>query len=647
VSNTTISGVSPVSYALLQLTKSARMTSQTLLRLVWSGRPGDQAWERPALVVILVANAVLYSWNLSANGWANYYYSAAVQSGTMDGTAFFFGSSDWGNSITVDKPPLSLWLMGLSVRLFGFSPTAMLLPQVALGVGTTLLIYLTLRHSVSGVAALLASMVFCSTPIVTLMSRYNNPDPLMLFLMVAAAWFAVKSITTGLNRWFIVTGGLLGLAFMTKQLQGFISLPALGIAFLLFSPTSWKSRLRTTVFAFGTLVVAGGWWMTIVDLIPRGDRPYIGGSSSDSVLELTFAYNGIGRVLGGAEDPKPMAIPSQYSTVDSDAGFLRLLNANYNQEASWLLFGTLLAAVVLIARWKKLPRPAGFRTLVVISVGWLVTAFALLSFMGDQLHTYYAAALAPPIALTVGVFTDEIIRNANERMVRLSGSAVGLSMLLTSWLILGGLTGWPDWLPGGTLILGILSLSALAVKPPTIKVDLVAAGLLLVSVLCGPVITSVHNVTVTFTGSNPWSGVVTKNPSGISHMLEAMRANQLEAGHDIAFGRDPDWQVTAALKATSTCRWAAASYAGQTAARLQLESKLPVMSIGGFAGLDPSPTLQEFKAKVSRGEICYFIEQEAIVAVQQPNSEAAAISQWVQANFSLERLGSTTVFVLK
>ncbi|WP_314213947.1 glycosyltransferase family 39 protein [Pseudarthrobacter equi] len=565
----------------------------------------------------------------------------------MDGSAFFFGSSDWGNSITVDKPPLSLWLMGLSVRVFGFSPTAMLLPQVAMGVGTTLLIYLTLRHSVSAVAAFLASVVFCFTPIVTLMSRYNNPDPLMLFLMVAAAWFVVKGNTTGRGRWFIVTGGLLGLAFMTKQLQGLISLPALGMAYLLFSPASWKSRVRTSIFAGGALVVTGGSWMTIVDLIPAENRPFVGGSISDSVLELTFAYNGIGRVLGGAEAPKPMAIPSQYSTVDSDAGFLRLLNANYNQEASWLLFGTLLAAIVLITRWKKLPRTAGFRTLVVISVGWLITAFVLLSFMGDQLHTYYTAALAPPIALTVGVFTDEIIRNANERKVRLSGSAVALSMLLTSWLILGGLTGWPDWLPGATLILGILSLSALAVKPPTIKVDLVAACLLLVSVLCGPVITSVHNVAVTFSGSNPWSGVLTKNPSGISHMLDAMKTNQLKAGHDIAFGRDPDWQVTDALKATSTCRWAAATSAGQTAARLQLESNRPVMPIGGFAGIDPSPTLEEFKAKVSRGEICYFIQQEAIVAVQEPNSEGAAISKWVQANFSSERLGGTTVVALR
>lgn len=646
VSDSTIYGNSPVKSAFFQLVKSVDETATSRIRLLWRGSTADPPWERPALLFLLLANTVLYSWNLSANGWANYFYSAAVQSGTMDARAFFFGSSDWGNSITVDKPPLSLWLMGLSVRLFGLSPLAMLLPQVALGVGTTLLIYLILKHCVSGIAALMASMVFFTTPIVTLMSRYNNPDPLMLFLMAAAAWFVVRSISTGRSRWFIIAGGFLGLAFMTKQLQGLLCVPACGMAYLLLSPTSWALRLRTTTAAIGTLVVSGGLWMTIVDSIPAESRPYVGGSPSDSVLELTFAYNGIDRILGGAEVPKPMAVPSQYTTTDSDAGLLRLLNANYNQEASWLLFGTLLAAIVLVTRWNKLPKTGEFRTLVVISVGWLVTAYVLLSFMGDQIHTYYTAALAPPLALTIGMFTDELIRSSTEKVVRLVGSVVALSMLITSWLILGGLTEWPAWLPGVILVLGILGLSALAIKPPTIKVELVAACLLVVSILCGPVITSVHNVTVAFSGSNPWSGVPSKNPAAISHMLEAMQTNELTWGHDIAFGRDPDWQVTDALKET-TCTWAAASYASQTAARLQLESNRPVMPLGGFAGLDPSPTVEEFKARVSEGEVCYFIQQEAFLAVQEPNSESAAISRWVQNNFSSERLGSTTVYLLK
>jgi 4-amino-4-deoxy-L-arabinose transferase-like glycosyltransferase len=192
--------------------------------------------------------------------------------------------------------------MGLSVRIFGFNPIAMLLPQVLMGVVTTLLIYLILRRCVSGVAALFGATVFFTTPIITLMSRYNNPDPLMLVLMVAAVWFVLRSIETGRGRLFVIAGALLGLAFMTKQLQGMISVPAIGLAYVLFSPQRWPRRLGSAAAAMSALVVTGGLWMTIVDLIPEGQRPYVGGSPSNSVLELTFAYNGIERITGNGID---------------------------------------------------------------------------------------------------------------------------------------------------------------------------------------------------------------------------------------------------------------------------------------------------------------------------------------------------------
>ena len=417
---------------------------------LWRGRPQDPEWERPALLAILAANALLYCWNLGINGWANYFYSAAVQAGTMDAKAFFFGSSDWGNSITVDKPPLSLWVMGLSVRLFGFNPLAMLLPQVVMGVGTTLLIYMILRRCVSSVAALLGATVFFTTPIVTLMSRYNNPDPLMLLLMVAAVWFVLRSIETGRGRFFVVAGALLGLAFMTKQLQGMLSVPALGLAFVLFSPQPWARRLATAATAICALIVTGGLWMTIVDLLPADGRPYVGGSPSNSVIELTFAYNGVDRIVSNGVMPEAMQVPVQFRPVESDAGLFRLLNANYNQEASWLLFGALLAVCLLAIRWNKLSRRLAIRPLVMLSGTWLLTAFLLLSFMGDQIHTYYTATLAPPLALVLGLTLDTLVSNRDSPLTRLGGAAVALIALLSSWLILTGTTEWPNWLPTAT-----------------------------------------------------------------------------------------------------------------------------------------------------------------------------------------------------
>jgi 4-amino-4-deoxy-L-arabinose transferase-like glycosyltransferase len=619
---------------------------RALLARLWRGRPQDPTWERPTLLLLLTLNAVLYGWNLGINGFANNFYSAAVQSGMMDPKAFFFGSSDWGNSITVDKPPLSLWVMGICVRLFGFSPTAILLPQVVMGVGTTLLIYLILRRCVSAVPALFGAAVFFTTPIITLMSRYNNPDPLMLLLMVSAAWYVLHSIESGRGRFFVIAGALLGLAFMTKQLQGLLNVPALGLAFALFSPQAWRIRVATIAAGLAALAVTGGLWMTIVDLIPADSRPYVGGSPTNSVLELTFAYNGVERIAGGEATPKVMQAPSEYSPVASDAGLFRLLNVNYNQEATWLLFAGILAVFILAFRWRDCCRTPELRALSLASVVWLCTVFILLSFMGNQIHTYYTAALAPPLALVLSITLDKLVVKRKSLLLRIVGATLALVGLLTTWLIMSGTSGWPGWLPSAVLGVGIAATAALVIEPPTHRIESAAAGLLAASLLLGPTATSLHNVTLGFSGSNPLSGMLTKNPTGISHLLKSLSESDPVWGHDIVMGRIPEEELIGSLRRAQDCTWAAATYPSQTAARLQIALERPVMPLGGFAGNDPSPTLEEFQEKVAGEEVCYLVEQEAFTEVREPEWTSSAISRWVHENYSPERVGNTTVYRL-
>jgi hypothetical protein len=176
--------------------------------------------------------------------------------------------------------------------------------------------------------------------------------------------------------------------------------------------------------------------------------------------------------------------------------------------------------------------------------------------------------------------------------------------------------------------------------------ELSAGAVLAASLLFAPVATSIHNVTQEFNGSNPISGMLTRNPASISHLLNSLANNDPVWGHDLVVGRAPDPQVVEVLSNTSGCTWAAATYASQTAARLQLESGRPVMPVGGFSGSDPSPTLDQFRDKVAAGEICYFVQQEAFKEVQEPESTSAAISRWVETNFNSEKRGSTTVYHL-
>src|SRR4051812_29305961 len=275
----------------------------------WRGRTTDPAWVRPGLLGLLLATAVLYLWGLGASGWANSFYSAAAQAGSASWKAMFFGASDAAGSITVDKTPLSLWVMSLSVRIFGLSSWSILAPQALIGVGSVGLLYATVRRtSRSAVAGLIAGAVLALTPVAVLMFRFNNPDALLVLLLIGAVASTIRALEStrlkaeGLSghpvRWLALGGALVGLAFLTKMLQAFLVLPALAAVYLLAAHTPIGRRLGHLLVAFASMILAAGWWIAIVELWPASSRPYIGGSQTNSILELTLGYNGFGRITG-------------------------------------------------------------------------------------------------------------------------------------------------------------------------------------------------------------------------------------------------------------------------------------------------------------------------------------------------------------
>ena len=181
--------------------------------------------ERVALGVLLVTTAVLYLWNLSVNEWANGFYSAAVQAGAENWTAMLFGSSDAGNAITVDKTPAALWVMDVSVRLFGLNSWSVLVPQALEGVAAVALLYAAVRRAAGPSAALLAGAVFALTPVAALMFRFNNPDSLLVLALVAAAYCVQRACGRDANRWWMIAAGAaVGVGFLAKMMQAFLCL---------------------------------------------------------------------------------------------------------------------------------------------------------------------------------------------------------------------------------------------------------------------------------------------------------------------------------------------------------------------------------------------------------------------------------------
>ena len=200
-------------------------------------------WEWIGLIALLVGTGVAYIWALGASGWANSFYSAAIQAGSVSWKAFFFGSSDAANSITVDKPPMSLWLMSLSVRIFGLNTWAMLVPQALLGVASVALLRNTVKRRFGGAAGLLAGLVLAVTPVAALMFRFNNPDALLVLLMIASVWALLRGVETGKTKWLLITGMFVGFGFLTKQLQVMLVVPPLALTYLIAGPPKFLTRL--------------------------------------------------------------------------------------------------------------------------------------------------------------------------------------------------------------------------------------------------------------------------------------------------------------------------------------------------------------------------------------------------------------------
>src|SRR3954452_2417910 len=270
------------------------------LRALLRGRAEDPAWARAGLLGVLALAAMLVGWGLTRSGMSNTYYAAAVKSATVSWKALFFGSIDPGSFITVDKPPLAFWLMGLSGRLLGFSAFSMLLPEALCTVAAVGVLYATVKRVLGPAPALLAAGALAVSPVSIAIGRVNNPDALLVLLLVLSAYLVVRAIESGRTRTLAWAGAVVGLAFMTKMLEGWMIVPALGAAYLLAGPPRLAVRIGQLAVAAVTMVVVSAAWPAAVSLWP-GAAPFEGGSTDGSVWDLIFGYNGFGRIFGQAD----------------------------------------------------------------------------------------------------------------------------------------------------------------------------------------------------------------------------------------------------------------------------------------------------------------------------------------------------------
>ncbi len=576
-------------------------------------RTSEQVWlRRLALAAIAALAGLLYAWAMGQDT-LEYYYAAADRSMSMSWHDFIFGAFDPAGTITVDKLPGALWLQALSVRAFGMHTWAIILPQVIEGILTVLVLYRAVRRLAGPAVGLVAALVLAVSPATVALDRENISDSLLILLLVLAADAvsgAIAGLVAGdagqdtddragsalrrpartLGR-LILAGVWVGLAFQAKEIEAWIVLPALGLAYLLSGSGSVSRRAGHLAVAGVVVALVSVSWMTAVSLIPAADRPYVDGSHDNSVFGQVFAYNGFGRF--GDETPLQVRAaqldPGAALPVPPRAAG-RLLDGSLGRDTGWLIPAAAVVAAWGIASRRRQPRGDPLRACFILWGGWLVTCFAVFSAV-TTLWPYYTAALSPAAAAIIGAGVAAARSRERVPVSRTIGLAVIVAgtAAYAAWLVPSS-AGAPGWLVPAIVAVGIAAtgviLWSLARRPYVPFAAALAAGM--VAVALAPAVASVS--------------LAAHSESAFDTPFESARVQETVA---LGQGKQAVIAVQEAIpnyqRTENGAPYVMAAQSALLPSAIIYDSGLEALPIGGFDGTTPSPTLAQLQADIQHG----------------------------------------------
>ena len=606
--------------------------------------------DRLRFAALLAVTALAYLWNITVNGMGNQFYAAAAQAGSKNWEALLFGSLDTQNFMMVDKPPVSQWVMGLSGQIFGFSSASMLIPEALMAVATVALLYGAVRRISGPNAALLAGAALAVTPVAALMFRFNNPDAVMVLLMMAAVYCAVRALEHASARWIALAGAALGLAFLAKMLEGIMVAPAIGLCYLVAAPTSFRKRLLHLMGTLCALLVSSGWFVVVTLLWPASSRPYIAGSTDDNFMNLVLGYNGFGRVLGqnnhvfqqnpdiGAAAGAEFEINHGHHGFgfgDNPQGLTRMFTGEFGFEIGWLLPAALVALVFVVVSRGRAPRTDLVRAGAIVFGSWMLVDGLVLSYMKSMVHPYYSFSFAPAICGMLAIGVHEAWRRRDGWLGRVALVLMILGNGAWSWWLLGRNA---DWLPALRWVILAVTLASIVGLVLALTSDarrrFASAALmvgLVVGVLGGATAYSIATIGQPHEGGGPRVGPA-----------------QADGNPGKGWGQEADNPQLEALLRNTNTDFSAAIDRSNAAAGLELSTNTAVMAIGGFGGSDPAPTLSEFETDVANHRIGYYVAPSDDHRPGGFNGRDAHtdVTKWVAAHFTPMTFGSDTVYDL-
>ncbi len=633
--------------------------------------PLGLTWTAIGLGLVVIVAAVLRLYNIQAVGDSNPYYTAAVKSMLQSFHNFFFAAAEPGGSVTVDKPPLGLWLQAISAFFLGVNGVAVVLPQIVAGILSVPLLFVLIRRYFGSIAGLVAALALAITPVSIAVERNNTMDATLIFTLLLAAWAFIKATDTRRLRYLLLGGLLVGLGFNIKMMQAFLSLPAFYALYFLGAKVGIRRKIAHLALATVVLVVVSFSWATVVQLTPADQRPYIGSTQTNNVFDLIFGYNGVDRLLGGAGTPgvpgaqpdgnqgqlpagmnPPTGAPGNFAPPQDgtrldgqgrgpqdggngvfntgQTGVFRLLTAPLGNEVGWLLpFGLLSIGLLLVGQRLTFPLDDNQKAAVLWG-GWLLTATVFFS-IASFFHPYYLAMLSVPLAAMVGIGAAKLWDSFHARslpirllIVALVAAVLGFQVFLAKqyttnlmWIV-----------PAGIALIAGAAVAILRRKAP--QAVALAFACLLIAMLWLPA---------------GWGAMTTlyTNPSAM--LPEAYSGNTASTpGGPMQFSAapgtaapgapgQPDAAANSALVSylqahTQGIEYLVAVPSANQGDSLVLATGRPVLYMGGFTGSDPVVDGTKLAQLVADGKLRYVLGGGG----GMPGNGNSSVTSWLQAN---------------
>ncbi len=634
------------------------------------------------LSAIVILAAVLLFANIDSIGLANHYYTAAVKSMLQSWHNFFFVAAEPGGSVTVDKPPLGLWIETISAYFLGVSGFSVVLPEILAGIFSVILLYYLVKRSFGIVAGLLAALALALTPIVIATDRNNTMDSLLIFTLLLAAWAFIKATETSKFRYLLIGGALVGIGFNIKMMEAFLPLPAFYALYFLGAKEKIWNKVWKLGLASVLLAVIAFSWAVAVDLTPASQRPYIGSSGDNSEMSLIFGYNGVNRLLGmggpgpgngpangGAPAqvqrpngalPPPNGMnngfPSMRPPLNGNgfapnvqqgggfppqgggpgnggpggfnigqAGVWRLFTAPLSKEMSWLLpFGIFAALLLLFGARLRWPIEPKHQALVLWG-GWLLTTAVFFSIAGF-FHEYYLSIMAAPLAALVAIGAVQLWK-LGEKYFWIAAGLLTLSAGVTLAFEFFTAQSFVQniWWMSATIMLFVVGIAVLLIAAFTHRRGLSAIfgfAFVITAMLITPGI---------------WSALTNLNTSSNQSLPAAYGGNS--SGPANGGGLQVNDALLSYLQRnTQGMKYLMAVPSSMQGADYVLASGRPVLYLGGFNGMDSVVSVSDLENLIKNGELRFIYYGGG----GGPNGGQSDIASWAASSCKVVQGFDTT-----